>query len=262
MAKLTLNNPFDKHILYHYKLAFDYIPNKKYIHILDFGCGDGDFAEVLTSKAPYVYGYDVIDKPFNKELKLSKKVHFTLGKPEEKLPYKDNLFDIVTMFHVIEHVVDEETTIKEIHRILKKDGKLILAAPYKGLLTWMDLANIRYISPGIHKILFSLLFGNKSYKKIYKNASGIYSDSSSNRSWHKHYLEEEIGKLQKKFTIEKFYKFSLFHPILNMLNIIDAAVRKKNFLPVNKVLELLFYVDNRINAGDYSYNFMVIARKK
>lgn len=45
------------------------------------------------------------------------------------IPYKDALFDYVILNHVLEHVMDEATAIKEIKRILKPSGKMIISFP-------------------------------------------------------------------------------------------------------------------------------------
>ncbi len=43
--------------------------------------------------------------------------------------YPDNSFEVVTMWHVLEHVTDPNNYLKEIHRILKPDGLLLVAVP-------------------------------------------------------------------------------------------------------------------------------------
>lgn len=44
-----------------------------------------------------------------------------------KLPFKNNSFEIIVCFGVLEHVKNQEKLIKELKRILKKDGKLIIS---------------------------------------------------------------------------------------------------------------------------------------
>lgn len=48
---------------------------------------------------------------------------------ERQLPYEDNYCDAVTSLEVIEHLADTDNFLKEIKRVLKKDGILILTTP-------------------------------------------------------------------------------------------------------------------------------------
>ena len=52
-------------------------------------------------------------------------------KLEHKLPFENESFDIVTMLAVLEHLSYPEDILKEINRILRKDGRLVLTVPSK-----------------------------------------------------------------------------------------------------------------------------------
>ena len=47
------------------------------------------------------------------------------------IPEKDNEFDLIICFHVLEHIEDDAVAIKELYRILKPGGKCIVQTPYK-----------------------------------------------------------------------------------------------------------------------------------
>jgi SAM-dependent methyltransferase len=165
------------------------------------------------------------------------------------------------MFHVLEHVQSESEAIKEAHRVLKKKGILYLASPYRGMFTWADTANLRYRFPLIHKKFMELSLGKKEYDNrfIKQQKQGLYGDCTSTRTWHKHYKEHEISTLLNgKFDIEEFYKFSLFHPfLLVMQNVFDYFFKRKSDL----VKKMIWY-DNKLNAGELSYNMLAICTKK
>ena len=46
-----------------------------------------------------------------------------------KLPFKDDLFDVILILDVIEHIKDDNSFLSEAKRVLKKNGKIILTAP-------------------------------------------------------------------------------------------------------------------------------------
>jgi 2-polyprenyl-3-methyl-5-hydroxy-6-metoxy-1,4-benzoquinol methylase len=48
--------------------------------------------------------------------------------------YADGYFDVVTMWHVIEHVHDPKGTLAELHRIMKPGGLLVISTP--NLWSW------------------------------------------------------------------------------------------------------------------------------
>ncbi len=96
------------------------------INILDIGCGVGDFLFYAKQKGCSVMGIE----PDEKARKIAeKKLETKILSPNDLENLPDNSFDIITMWHVLEHVADLKTEIYHIERILKKDGKLILALP-------------------------------------------------------------------------------------------------------------------------------------
>ncbi len=92
---------------------------------LDIGAGNGVFLEFMKDKGWDVSGIEMDDssrKAIEEKLNLdiAKTVHD--NKEIEK-------FDVVTMWHVLEHVYDLKKDIQEIKNKLKKDGSLIIAVP-------------------------------------------------------------------------------------------------------------------------------------
>lgn len=79
--------------------------------VLDVGCGDGSFVRVCTEHGIEAVGIDIGDG-----------INFE----KDKLPFKDNEFDIAIMYSVIEHLQSPSNILLELYRILKKNGKLII----------------------------------------------------------------------------------------------------------------------------------------
>ncbi|GAA0872741.1 class I SAM-dependent methyltransferase [Gangjinia marincola] len=105
------------------KLVNSYAPMKA--NILDIGAGTGSFVASVIQKRPMwtVHGIEP-----NKDARiLATKKGATLN--TDSGTFKDNFFDVITMWHVLEHVPDLEKQIRELDRILKKDGVLFIAVP-------------------------------------------------------------------------------------------------------------------------------------
>jgi SAM-dependent methyltransferase len=54
---------------------------------------------------------------------------------QDPLPFPDEHFDGITFLAVLEHVFDPYTVIREIHRVLRPGGELVLAVPNVASLT-------------------------------------------------------------------------------------------------------------------------------
>lgn len=96
--------------------------------ILDIGCGKGESIKLLKEKGFKSYGVDISEKFIEENKKNISGVEFLnldLNKTL-KLPYDDNFFDGVLVECVLNLLEDREAIVKEIYRILKKNGKLLI----------------------------------------------------------------------------------------------------------------------------------------
>ena len=110
-----------------YKAALDFIDQRV---VLDIASGSGYGTKLLAEKAKYVYGVDVdVDSVeySNREF-AGKNIEFLVG-DAVKIPLEDNSVDVVVTFETIEHVKKYEIFLKEIDRVLKKDGLLLISTP-------------------------------------------------------------------------------------------------------------------------------------
>lgn len=91
--------------------------------LLDIGAGTGDF--LVTAKASGWQTIGIEPNENAKKLAISKGISF-----KKNIESIDNqLFDVITMWHVLEHVPDVEHQIKELKRLLKPNGTIIIAVP-------------------------------------------------------------------------------------------------------------------------------------
>jgi 2-polyprenyl-3-methyl-5-hydroxy-6-metoxy-1,4-benzoquinol methylase len=102
-------------------LINDLQPNKG--KILDIGAGTGDFLYVAKENGWSTTGIEPSDKA--KEIAKNKGVQFV----ETTSNLETHSFDVITMWHVLEHVPDLDFQIKELKRLLKPSGSLIIAVP-------------------------------------------------------------------------------------------------------------------------------------
>src|SRR5882724_1077787 len=183
--------------------------------ILDFGCGPGSIMKLLN-KFGEVSGVDIEPQAItycqSKKIKNVKLIH-----AEKQLPFDKNTFDIVTCMDVLEHIADESKTLKDLYRVLKKNGLLIITVP-----------------------AFSFLWG----------ALDIHSHHV------KRYNQTQLFKtlIQSGFTVEKIFYFNYFFflPIVLIRLFQKSFLGKRNMWGVdpiiknnfiNNILTVLFEID-------------------
>lgn len=121
--------------------------------LLDLGCGTGEWMLAMQERGWQVEGLDFDPNAVRVARSIGLDVH--CGALEERNLAADS-FDVVTLNHVIEHVPDPVGLLRECRRILKPDGKLVLATPNTGSLGHSYLkADWRGLEPPRHLHLFS-----------------------------------------------------------------------------------------------------------
>lgn len=94
--------------------------------MLEIGCGAGDFLHTMEKHGWTCTGIEPSESA--KEI-ATKKVKATLLNPQEIGQLENESFDLITMWHVLEHVDNLKEEIQQLQRLLKKGGRLILALP-------------------------------------------------------------------------------------------------------------------------------------
>lgn len=97
--------------------------NPKKGKLLDIGAGTGDFLVMAQKNGWEIKGIEPSLKA--KGIAETKGVTFVNGLSE----LKDHSIDVITMWHVLEHVPDVEAQITELKRIVKPEGTIIIAVP-------------------------------------------------------------------------------------------------------------------------------------
>jgi ubiquinone/menaquinone biosynthesis C-methylase UbiE len=98
--------------------------------VLDVGCGDGLFAEVLFGGRAEVElaGVDTSLEELARAGRRGLYRHILLARAQQ-LPFPDNHFDVVLSNSVLEHIPHPENAVCEMRRVLKPGGVMVLTVP-------------------------------------------------------------------------------------------------------------------------------------
>lgn len=107
------------------RLIERYQPKKG--HALDVGCATGDFLLALQQEGWHVQGVELTPSAAH----YAREQHgLTVADGSlESADFAEQQFDLITMWHVLEHVYDPEQTLRETARIARPDALLLLAVP-------------------------------------------------------------------------------------------------------------------------------------
>lgn len=96
---------------------------------LDLGCLTGEFTIEMASKigTKKVFGIEILDEMMKEAVARGIKV--SKGDLNEPFPFSDDSFDVICGSQIIEHLCDTDGFLKEIHRVLKQDGYVVLSTP-------------------------------------------------------------------------------------------------------------------------------------
>jgi SAM-dependent methyltransferase len=215
------------------KFLLSYLSIQKDSTVIDVGCGVGSNLPLLKSMGLKVIGID----SESYSLSFAKNLSGTLliNGDVLRLPVKSNSIGLVIATDLLEHLDDDSMGIKEIHRTLRREGKLILTVPaFKSLWGIQDVV-------GMHKRRYSK---NEFLRKI-----------------------EREGFIVMKSS---YFNFFLFFPIflgrrlIRLLGVKIESENKINSPLINFFLKTLFSIEPYI-LKHFSFPFGVsvfcIARK-
>lgn len=100
---------------------------KKKGRLLDVGFGSGTFLGLAKEEGFEIYGTEISEFAC-RYVKDRLGIDVFRGDLREA-HFPDDTFDVITIWHTLEHLPDPKATLKEIHRLLKKDGLLVVAVP-------------------------------------------------------------------------------------------------------------------------------------
>lgn len=204
--------------LIRYNLSKKYLKNSDVF--LDYGCGNGSNTVLFRKKVKKIIGIDVEKNRIEEAKKYIKRnkienIKYLLYKGE-KIPFKKEYFNSIVSFEVIEHTNNDLNSIKEIYRVLDKNGIFILSVPNKYYL--METHGFKLpFNKIIHynRILFLNLLPDSFYNK-YGNAR-IYTENKITKLLKKSgfkvkecvYIKAPLDKIKNKYiktVVKNFLK--------------------------------------------------------
>lgn len=175
--------------------------------VLDLGCGIGLTLGILGQEYQNAIGCDISDHALEGTMAMLKQVgakNKVIKYNGKKLPFRANTFDAVLSLEVIEHAPDPILMLKEIQRVLKKNGILIITTPNKWwpIETHFKLPFLSYLPTILADLYIRLTKKGDSYENI-----KLPSYSQFRKMVEKKFFVEdltlEIIKNYHKFSLDK-----------------------------------------------------------
>jgi len=99
--------------------------------ILDAGCGNGYLCRLLSKKGAEIVGVDVSKRSIEIAEEIEKKepmnMPYQIGSICDLRMFEDDTFDLIVSNIVLDDLQDIDKAIRELHRVLKPDGKLVFS---------------------------------------------------------------------------------------------------------------------------------------
>ena len=205
-----LTDVYNEHTIEHlhrYAFALQFVENKQ---VVDIASGEGYGANLLSSRAHAVIGIDIDNETIeHAKIKYTKNNLSYIQGSAFNIPIESSTIDIVTSFETIEHHDKHEEMLREIKRILKPNGMLIISTPeklyYSDALNYSNEFHVKELYFDEFKKLINSFFQNSVflYQKIVYSSVIIQNEVSDFYEF-----SGDFNKIKKHKGIEK--------PIYNM----------------------------------------------
>lgn len=220
VERLDEEDPNQEWLLnFHREIYSHIIPFIKNKNILDIACGFGYATNLyIQNGASSVTGVDISEETINEAKRRynNKNINFLQGNAENLEMLPSGSFDIVTSVETIEHVENYLSFIREVYRLLKKDGVFFLSTPNR-------LASNKQNPYHVKEFSFDELkndLENNGFKII--KADGLYFKKSFNIISDFFIAHRKLYKilffLKKTFVYKIFLKFVANPKIENNLS--------------------------------------------
>lgn len=115
--------------------AFEELDLQPGMHVLDAGCGTGNFEHFISAKSLPPITIDCIDasprmlNAARRRCRTLGYARFSAADLNQRLPFEDATFDRVVSINVLYALKDQDHAVQEMLRVLKPDGRLVISSP-------------------------------------------------------------------------------------------------------------------------------------
>jgi len=198
--------------------------------VLDCGCGTGYSLPIVAANFPtgHYVGIDMEKGAIDYARQRYKNLHFAVMNGR-CLAFSPSCFDVVLSFEVLEHLSkkQQEEYVREMHRVLKPDGMIILSTPNKEVfsLGYENSLNLYHIAERTLSELSKLLGETFASMEIY----GQYFDGEDLRRKDKLQIESKftLKKRMKRYAIRWIINSPIAKPAYDMYEATKAKVLGK-----------------------------------
>lgn len=161
--------------------------------LLDIGCGVGDFIHTAETKGWECTGVEPSEDAQNI---ARQRIKACIIQSQDLEKLEDESFDIITMWHVLEHVDNLKWQVEQLHRLVKPNGRIVIAVPnyksYDGQFykeKWAAYDVPRHLNH----------FNKQTITKIFK-ANGLTLTKTNKLRWDAYY----ISFMSEQYKIHQF----------------------------------------------------------
>jgi SAM-dependent methyltransferase len=222
-TRIETDNPFgwDR-----YGFAWQHVPGGGGAH-LDFGCGDGRFLLGLQGRrVDRLVGADASREGVQKAQTACAGISIVHIDGQSRLPFDSGEFASISLLDVLEHVEGQDALLGELHRVLRDDGTLIVTVPGRHVFSFLDMGNLKFRFPRLHRWCYCRKHSREEYERRYVvNPDGLIGDISARKRWHEHFSR---GKLQSLLDRNGFWvvEFDGAGWFVRILKIVEIVVRR------------------------------------
>lgn len=199
--------------------------------ILDIGCNDGTFTKQIADivGTENIFGIEISKEAAEKS--RLKNIDVTISDVEDVFPFEDETFDLVVSNQVIEHTCNTDHFIKEIYRVLSKNGEIVIST-----------ANLA----SFHNI-FALLLG---YQPFIADVSDEFCCGNPLNPFYGKKTDPKIRHHRRLFTSKSLKELFEFHGF----KVESSFSSGFHFLP--------YFIQKYIKFSRYGIYLTIIAFKK